>query len=149
VSKVFHEMQIRLGGNDRPAPLLVQQMIAPGQEVIVGALRDPQFGPLVMFGLGGKEVEGIGDVAFALAPVRPCDVDILLGDTWAGRRLQGFRDIPAGDRMAVSRTLAALGGLLLTYPALESVEINPLIVLRQGEGAFAVDVRASVRAGDP
>ncbi len=149
VSKVFHEMQIRLGGKDRPGPLLVQQMITPGQEVIVGALRDPQFGPLVMFGLGGKEVEGIGDVAFALAPVRPCDVDLLLADTWAGRRLQGFRDIPAGDRMAVSRTLAALGGLLLTYPALESVEINPLIVLGQGEGAFAVDVRATLGAGDP
>jgi acetyltransferase len=147
VSKIFREMQSRLGGVDRPVPLLVQRMVAPGQEVIVGALRDPQFGPLVMFGLGGKEVEGIGDVAFALAPLRPCDVDFLLDHTWAGRRLKGFRDLPAGDRMAVSRTLAVLGELLTAYPELESVEINPLIVLGKDMGAFAVDVRASLRAG--
>jgi acyl-CoA synthetase (NDP forming) len=146
LSGVFREMQTRFGRRGRPIPLLVQRMVEPGQEVIVGALRDPQFGPLVMFGLGGKEVEGLGDVAFAVAPLRPSDVDYLLNHTWAGRRLKGFRDLPAGDRRRVATTLVAVGRLLLAFPELDSIEINPLIVLGRGRGAFAVDVRASLRA---
>ncbi len=65
-------------------------MVPGGQEVILGARRDPQFGPLMMFGSGGVEVEGLKDVAFALAPLLPSDVDWLLQRTWAGRKLDGF-----------------------------------------------------------
>jgi acetyltransferase len=120
---------------------VVQPMVG-GQEVIVGAVRDAQFGPLLMFGLGGKEVEGLGDVAFALAPLTSAEADELLARTWAGRRLEGFRDLPAADRDAVRRALAALGELLLRFPQIEEIEVNPLVVGPAGTGAWAVDVRA-------
>ena len=67
----------------------VQPMIPPGQEVIIGAVQDPQFGPLVMFGSGGVEVEGLQDVDFALAPLSWKEAEGLLARTWAGRKLRG------------------------------------------------------------
>ncbi len=124
--------------------VLVQQMIPAGQEVIVGVTRDPQFGPLLMFGSGGVEVEGLGDVAFALAPLTEADVEYLLSQTWAGRKLAGFRHLPPADRTAVRRTLFRLGQLAADFPQLVEIEINPLLVLPDGQGVWAVDARARV-----
>lgn len=126
------------------AGVLVQQMIPAGQEVIVGVTRDPQFGPLVMFGSGGVEVEGLGDVAFALAPLTEADVDYLLAHTWAGRKLAGFRHLPPADATAVRHTLLRLGQLAADFPQLAEIEINPLLVLPAGQGVWAVDARARV-----
>ena len=123
----------------------VQRMLPPGQEVIVGMVRDPQFGPLVMFGSGGVEVEGLKDVAFALAPLTPSDTDRLLESTWAGRKLRGFRSLPPADRAAVQDALARLAQLALDCPELSEIEINPLRVLPAGQGAAVVDVRARCR----
>lgn len=125
----------------------VQRMIPEGQEVIVGAIQDPQFGPLVMFGSGGVEVEGLKDVAFALAPLTEGDVNYLLDSTWAGQKLRGFRNIPPADRNAVRNTLIRLGQLAADFPQFTEIEINPLRVLPEGEGAFAVDVRIRCTAG--
>jgi acetyltransferase len=72
----------------------VQCMITSGQEVIVGMVRDAQFGPLVMFGSGGVEVEGLKDVTFELAPLNRKEAEAMLERTWAGRKLRGFRNIP-------------------------------------------------------
>jgi len=121
---------------------LVQQMAAEGQEVIVGSVRDPLFGPLVMFGSGGVEVEGLGDVAFALAPLTAADRDHLLAATWAGRKLAGFRHLPPADRAAVEDVLARLAQLAADFPTLTEIEINPLRVLPAGQGALALDARA-------
>ena len=121
---------------------LVQQMAAEGQEVIVGSVRDPLFGPLVMFGSGGVEVEGLGDVAFALAPLTAADRDHLLAATWAGRKLAGFRHLPPADRAAVEDVLARLAQLAADFPTLAEIEINPLRVLPAGQGALALDARA-------
>jgi len=120
----------------------VQRMIPPGQEVIVGVVRDPQFGPLAMFGSGGVEVEGLKDVAFALAPLTAADADYLLDNTWAGRKLRGFRNLPPADRQAVREVLVRLGQLAEDFPEISEIEINPLRVLADGQGVFAVDVRA-------
>ncbi|HIE56964.1 MAG TPA: CoA-binding protein, partial [Anaerolineales bacterium] len=79
----------------------IQRMIPQGQEVITGTVQDVQFGPLVMFGSGGVEVEGLKDVAFALAPLTSLDADYLLKNTWAGQKLAGFRNLPPADRTAV------------------------------------------------
>ncbi len=91
--------------------VFVQRMLPPGQEVIAGVVRDPQFGPLVMFGSGGVEVEGLKDVAFGLAPLTPSELDHMLADTWAGRKLAGFRSLPPADRGAVRDISGAAGAV--------------------------------------
>jgi acyl-CoA synthetase (NDP forming) len=122
----------------------VQRMLPPGQEVIAGVVRDPQFGPLVMFGSGGVEVEGLNDVAFGLAPLTPSELDHMLADTWAGRKLAGFRSLPPADRAAVRDVLARLAQLAYDCPHIAEIEINPLRVLPVGQGAVAIDVRARI-----
>ena len=125
--------------------VLVQPVIPPGQEVIMGAVRDAQFGPLVMFGSGGVEVEGLKDVAFALAPLVPQETEYLLENTWAGRKLQGYRNLPPADRSAVVEVLSRLSQLVWDFPAISEIEINPLRVLKEGMGVFALDVRLKVQ----
>ena len=145
VAAAYDEMMARLKAAFPKAHLegaLVQQMAAEGQEVIVGAVRDPLFGPLVMFGSGGVEVEGLGDVAFALAPLTAADRIHLLESTWAGRKLAGFRNMSPADRGAVENILARLAQLAADFPTLAEIEINPLRVLPAGQGALALDVRA-------
>jgi acyl-CoA synthetase (NDP forming) len=122
--------------------VLVQPMIPDGQEVIVGVVRDPQFGPLLMFGSGGVEVEGLNDVAFALAPLTQTEAESLLQNTWAGRKLAGYRNVAAGDETAVKNIILRLGQLAADCPQLAEIEINPLRVFENGRGALALDVRA-------
>jgi acetyl coenzyme A synthetase (ADP forming)-like protein len=128
--------------------VFVQRLVLRGQEVIVGAVQDLQFGPLVMFGSGGVEVEGLKDVTFALAPITREEAEYMLRSTWAGRRLRGFRHIPPADRSAVIDRLVRLAQLAADFPELAEIEINPLRVLPEGHGAFAVDVRARVTSDD-
>lgn len=117
----------------------LQRQIPNGQEVIVGMVRDPQFGPLMMFGSGGVEVEGLKDVAFALAPLNQFEVREMMRKTWAGRKLKGFRNIPAVDQDSVVDVLIKLARLAVENESIEEIEINPLRVLEAG--AVAIDVR--------
>jgi acetyltransferase len=117
----------------------IQRQIPQGQEVIVGMLRDPQFGPLMMFGSGGVEVEGLKDVAFALAPLNQAEAGKMIRKTWAGRKLQGFRHIPPADEDSVIDVLINLSRLAMENEKIEEIEINPLRVLNKG--AVALDVR--------
>ncbi len=117
----------------------LQKEAPPGQEAIVGAIRDPQFGPLIMFGSGGVEAEGLQDVAFALAPVSASEAKDLIQRTWAGRRLRGFRNIPPADQAAVIEVIVRLSWLVHDHPEIGELEINPLRVFAQG--VSAVDVR--------
>jgi acetyl coenzyme A synthetase (ADP forming)-like protein len=119
----------------------LQQMVPSGQEVIVGAVQDPQFGALVMFGSGGIEVEGLKDLAFALAPLTDPEAEYMLGSTWAGRKLRGFRNLPPADRQAVRQVLFRLAQLAADHPNLAEIEINPLRVLPAGQGVAAIDIR--------
>lgn len=119
----------------------VQRMFGDGQDVIVGVVQDPQFGPLVMFGSGGVEVEGLKDVAFALAPLTWADAEYLLESTWAGRKLHGYRNLPPADRSAVLDVLLRVAQLAADFPQLAEIEINPLRALPEGQGVVAVDVR--------
>ena len=114
-------------------------MAAAGQEVIIGVVRDPSFGPMVMFGSGGAEAEGIKDVAFALAPLNAAEAADLIKQTWAGRKLDGFRNIPQADRAAVEDAVVRLSWLAYVHPEFREIEINPLRAL--DHGAIAVDVR--------
>jgi acetyltransferase len=144
-AKVIENSQAALPDADLLG-VLVQRMIPAGQDVIIGAIQDPQFGALVMFGSGGIEVEGLKDVQFALAPLSIKEAKQMLADTWAGKKLHGFRNLPPADQGAVVDVLLRLAQLACDYPQLAEIEINPLSVLEQGKGAFAVDVR--VRLGD-
>jgi acetyltransferase len=121
----------------------IQRQIPAGQEVIVGAVRDPLFGPLMMFGSGGIEVEGLKDVAFALAPLNQAGAREMIRRTWAGRKLKGFRSIPPVDEESVVAVLVKLSLLAFEHPEVEEIEINPLRVLEKG--AAAVDVRMKIK----
>ena len=108
-------------------------------------VRDLQFGPLMMFGSGGVEVEGLKDVAFALAPLNQAEAEKMIRKTWAGRKLKGFRHIPPADEKAVVDVLVKLSQLAVENKSIEEIEINPLRVLR--EGAIAIDVRIKSQNG--
>ncbi len=123
----------------------IQRQIPEGQEVIVGMVRDPQFGALMMFGSGGVEVEGLKDVTFALAPLNQSEVREMIRKTWAGRKLKGFRTgtVPPVDEESVIDVLIKLSFLAYEHPEVEEIEINPLRVLQKG--AMAVDVRMKIK----
>ncbi len=119
--------------------VLLQRQVEEGQEVIVGMTRDPQFGPLLMFGSGGIEVEGLQDVAFALGPLTQAEAEALMRRTWAGQKLDGFRSLPPADKSAAAQALVRMSQLAEEHPEILEIEINPLRVLSQG--AVALDVR--------
>lgn len=129
--------------NARLLGVHVQRMLVGGQDVIIGAIQDPQFGPLLMFGSGGVEVEGLKDVEFCLAPPTVDELDRLLEITWAGQKLRGYRHIPPADLEAVRSALVLLGQLSIDFPELLEIEINPLRVFTQG--ASALDARIRVQ----
>ncbi len=122
----------------------LQSLIPDGQEVILGMVRDPLFGALMMFGSGGIEVEGLKDVAFALAPLNQAEAREMIRKTWAGRKLKGFRSIPPVDEESVIDALIKLSHLAMDHENIEEIEINPLRVL--SKSAVAVDVRVKLRA---
>jgi acetyl coenzyme A synthetase (ADP forming)-like protein len=117
----------------------LQRQIPEGQEVILGVVQDRQFGPLIMFGSGGVEVEGLKDVAFALGSLTQAEAETLIRKTWAGRKLGGYRNLPPADKSAVVDALVKLSYLANEHPEITELEINPLRVL--AEGAVAIDIR--------
>ncbi|MCJ7716449.1 MAG: acetate--CoA ligase family protein, partial [Anaerolineales bacterium] len=119
----------------------VQEMVPLGQEVIVGAVQDPQFGPVMMFGSGGTEVEGLRDLAFGLGPLTDLEIDAMLNETWAGKKLHGFRNLQPADIKMVRDILSRLSQLASDFPQFAEIEINPLRVFPDGKGAAALDVR--------
>jgi acetyltransferase len=120
---------------------LVQKMLGGGQELIVGVRRDPQFGPLVLVGSGGVEVELQRDVATGIAPLSQTQAERLLDATLAGTRMKGWRGLPPADRPAVIDALRRLAQIACDFPEIAELEINPLYALPQNQGAFAVDIR--------
>jgi acetyltransferase len=134
----------RIASLDNLDGIIVQRMADEGIEVIVGMVRDPQFGPLIMFGSGGVEVEEMKDVAFELAPVNRREAEAMLERTWAGVRLGGLRGAPASDRVVVVDAILRIGQLAEDFPEVTELEINPLRVFQAGQGAEALDVRLRV-----
>ena len=124
----------------------IQPMLRTGQEVIIGAVRDEQFGPLIMFGAGGVEVEGQRDVAFGLAPLSRVEAEKMIEATFAGRRLRGFRGLPPADREAVIDRVLRLAQFISDFPQVAEVEINPLRVT--SDGALAIDARIRVTSDE-
>jgi acyl-CoA synthetase (NDP forming) len=117
-------------------------MVDHGQEVIIGSVRDAHFGALMMFGSGGVEVEGLKDIAFSLAPLSEQDSQDLIQETWAGRKLKGYRNIPKADTNAVINILQRLSFMASDLPEIQEVEMNPLRVF--SNGAIVLDVRVKL-----
>ncbi len=125
----------------------VAGMVSGGQEIIVGATRDPQFGHLLMFGLGGILVEVLGDVSFRVAPLSRLDALGMMQETRAYRLLQGVRGQPAADTEAIADCLLRVSRLVTDFPEIEELDINPLTVRGVGQGAIALDARVVLQAG--
>jgi len=117
--------------------LLVEPMAEPGIELIVGLRRDPQFGPVVLVGLGGILAEVLDDVAVRLAPITPRVAMTMLDDLRGSRILDGVRGRPGADRAAIAAMLVSLGRLGVARPDLLEVDLNPVIATPTG--VVAVD----------
>jgi acetate---CoA ligase (ADP-forming) subunit beta len=113
---------------DGDARVLVCRMVSGRREVIAGLVRDPQFGPCVMLGLGGIFAEALGDVAFAVAPLARGDAEDLIDALQYKRILGEFRGEPPVDRAALARVLETLGRIGAERADVRSIDINPLIV---------------------
>jgi acetyltransferase len=121
----------------------VQPMAAAGVELVVGAHRDPQFGPVVVVGLGGVFVEVPGDVALRVAPISLRDAESML-DEFRGRPLlEGAHGGRGVDRLALANTLCTLAELMIQEPRIASVDLNP--VFGYPDGVLAVDARVQLR----
>ncbi|NMC84457.1 MAG: CoA-binding protein, partial [Anaerolineaceae bacterium] len=121
--------------------VLIEQSAPHGQEVIIGMKRDPGFGPLLMFGLGGIYVELFKDVSFRVAPIGEQEALEMVQATRAGRLLTGFRGQAPADVAAVVDCLCRLSQLALDFPQISEIEVNPLQVFEAGRGVLALDAR--------
>lgn len=123
----------------------VQAMAPPGRECIVGMSRDPTFGPLVMFGLGGIYVNLLQDVSFRLAlGLDEAEIERQIAETRAHQLLRGARGEPPADLGAARAAVARVAALSLDFPEIAEIDVNPLFVYRQGEGALALDVKVTL-----
>lgn len=107
---------------------LVQRMARGNREVIIGGVRDPVFGPCVMFGTGGIAVEALGDVAFRLAPLETRDALEMIEEVQSARILDAFRGEPPADRAVLAAVLQRVGEMLVDLPEIAQIDINPLII---------------------
>ena len=120
----------------------IQEMAPPGGlEVLIGMNRDPQFGPLVTFGLGGIYVEALKDVTFRVAPFTRLEAGAMLDEIRSKALLEGVRGNPPIDKKAIIDTLLRMGQLVQDFPEIAELDINPLIVYPRGQGAIAIDMR--------
>jgi acyl-CoA synthetase (NDP forming) len=138
VSEAAQVLLAAAGPGDGDVDLLVAPMVSGRRELIAGAVRDPQFGPTVMLGIGGVLAEAVADVVFRPAPLDPVTADEMLDDLRTQALLGPFRGERAVDRNALASALVALGRVIVERDDVASVDINPLIVDSDG-GVVAVD----------
>jgi acyl-CoA synthetase (NDP forming) len=120
----------------------VQQMARPGVEVIIGMTKDLQFGPVLMFGLGGVLVEVLKDVAFRIVPLTPRDARQMIREIKGFPILEGFRGQEPADLEALEGILLRLSSFVEEHPEIEEMDLNPIFAY--GDGAVAVDARIVV-----
>jgi len=129
---------------DGDVAVLVAPMVRGNRELIAGLVRDPQFGPAVMLGVGGILAEAVADVAFRLVPLTRLDAHELIDDLTTQKLLGPFRGEPAVDREALADVLVGLSALAEARPDVVSVDLNPLIV--SGSTPVPVDALVEVEA---
>lgn len=125
--------------------ILMEEMAKKGVEVILGASRDPRFGPLMMFGLGGTLVEVLKDVSFRLAPMWKVSAERMVHEIRSFKVLDGFRGNPPSDIEAIVTTLMRLSTMVCNHPEIAELDVNPLIVHAKGNGCSVADSRIMLR----
>jgi len=120
---------------------LIQKMADEGIETIMGIKKDPQFGSLIMFGMGGIYVEVLRDVSFRITPIRKLAALHMIQDIKGYKILKGYRGKGPADIAAVEESLQRLSQLAMDFPEFTEIDINPYIIYEQGHGAFAIDAR--------
>jgi acetate---CoA ligase (ADP-forming) len=121
--------------------VLVQKMAPKGTETILGMNRDPSFGPILMFGLGGILVEVLKDVTFRIAPLNDISTDSMVNGIKAVKILQGYRGEAPRDVLKIKECLQRLSQLVTDFQEISELDINPLLVYEEGKGALVLDAR--------
>jgi len=137
VRKAVKELKAALKGQKYDG-LLVQEMVKGQRELVMGLTRDPQFGPCVMFGLGGIYTEILKDVSFRVAPLTERDALEMMDELRGKKILDSFRGMGAAPREVLAAALIALGRIGLEHPEVKEIDVNPLILAKDGR-PVAVD----------
>src|SRR2546425_10359119 len=124
--------------------VLLQNYVTGGTETIIGIHRDPKFGPLLMFGLGGVYVEAYRDVSFRLAPIRELGARNMIQQIRGGKILEGFRGQPPREMEAISERIERLSQLSMDLEEVQELDVNPLLAFEKG--CKAVDARVIIRS---
>jgi acyl-CoA synthetase (NDP forming) len=121
-------------------------MLSGGVEVMAGMTEDPQFGPMLAFGLGGIHVEILADVCFRVAPLTDRDAHDMVHSIRGFRLLQGYRGHSPADVLALEEVLLRLSRLVEEVPEINELDMNPIFALPPGQGCRIVDARIGIRA---
>lgn len=147
VYEAFNAIQARLeqaGQLEAMDGVVVQPMLSGGVEVMVGVTRDPLFGPLIAFGLGGIHVEILGDLQFRVAPLTDRDAAEMIRGIKSYRLLTGYRGHPPADLEALEETLLRVSRLVEEIPEVSELDLNPIFAFPEGQGCRIVDARIRV-----
>ena len=146
VRSAYQDLAARLGTD--MTSVLVQRMVPQGVEMIVGAIQDPLFGPLIACGTGGVLVDVLADSAFRLHPLAASDARDMVDELRGAKLLRGYRGGPPADEAALRDVLLRVSALVEAAPEIQELDLNPVMALRQG--ACVADVRARVaRTNEP
>jgi len=139
-ARVFDELTAKMKNLDG---VLIEKMVKGSREFVIGLSRDPQFGPCVMFGLGGIFTEALKDVTFRVAPLSKEDALEMIDEIKTKKILGEFRGSPAVDREALAKALVGIGELGMSCDSIAEIDINPLIIC--GDKPVAVDALVVLR----
>ncbi len=149
VKKAFNKIVEKAKQHDPNAEIkgvLIQKMAMRGEEVILGMNRQPVFGPLLMFGLGGIFVELFHDVVFRIAPIGRNESRRMIRSIRGYKLLQGFRGRPVVDVEILEKSMVSLSDMSINHPEIDEMDINPLLVHEKGKGATVADCRIILKA---
>ncbi len=143
VRQAFLAITNRARQEDPHACVTVQRMAKQGLEVIIGATVDPQFGPVIMFGLGGVLTEILADHCFRLIPINQSEASAMVRSLRGSQLLQGYRNMPPADLGALESILTRVSDLMQNYPEIMELDLNPVTVYP--DGALALDARVRLK----
>ncbi|MDI7258546.1 MAG: acetate--CoA ligase family protein [Thermodesulfobacteriota bacterium] len=140
--EAYDQMKRMVQGNF--SGVLVQKMVSGGKEVILGGKQDPSFGPVVLFGLGGIYVEVLKETSLRVAPINRFEAEEMISELKGTSILKGIRGERPSDRDALIENLLRLSQLMLDFPEIEGIDINPVMVMEKG--TLAVDARILLKS---